>query len=75
MTYAVRAIDLTIQLGTGSFGASGANTLTLSGLRVNATLSFVLPPGATSAVVQAYGLAAQPDQPTDPRRFAVHRPV
>ena len=56
MTYAVRAIDLTIQLGTGSFGESGANTLTLSGLRVIAQLSTVLMPGASTAVIQVYGL-------------------
>jgi hypothetical protein len=56
MTYAVRAIDITIQLGTGSFGASGENTVTLSGMRVNAQLACVLPPGATTAVIQIYGM-------------------
>jgi hypothetical protein len=32
--YAVRQINLTFQLGTGSFGAGGQNTLTASGLQV-----------------------------------------
>lgn len=56
MTYAVRAIDLTIQLGQGSFGGGGFDTVTLSGLRINALLSNVMMPGATTAVLQVYGL-------------------
>lgn len=56
MTYVPRLINVVIQLGTGNFGSSGQNTLTLSGLRVAATLSNVLMPGATTAVIQVYGM-------------------
>jgi hypothetical protein len=47
MAFAKKRIDLTISLGTGQFGDSGANTVTLTGLR-------------TSIEAQSYGGDAQP---------------
>lgn len=38
MTFAQKEIDLTISLGTGQFGDTGANTVTLSGLRIKAEI-------------------------------------
>lgn len=36
MTFARKRIDLTFRLGTGTFGNTGANTVTVTGLRVHA---------------------------------------
>lgn len=47
MTFVSKRIDLTINLGTGQFGESGANTVTLTGLRIRAD-------------VQEYGADAMP---------------
>jgi hypothetical protein len=47
MSFTRKKIDVTIQLGEGQFGASGSNTVTLSGLRVHAG-------------IQAFGGDAQP---------------
>jgi hypothetical protein len=54
-TYAVRVIDLTIQLGQGSFGESGFNKVTFRGLRifVDIELATQAPP---NALVRVYGL-------------------
>jgi hypothetical protein len=38
MTFARKEIEVTISLGTGQFGETGANTVTLSGLRVKADI-------------------------------------
>jgi hypothetical protein len=38
MSFAEKQIQLTIQLGTGQFGNTGANTVTLSGLRIKAEI-------------------------------------
>jgi hypothetical protein len=38
MTFARKEIEVTISLGTGQFGDTGANTVTLSGLRVKADI-------------------------------------
>lgn len=39
MTYVRRKIDLSFTLGTGAFGASGEDTIDLTGLRVSATVA------------------------------------
>ncbi|MDE1138199.1 MAG: hypothetical protein PW999_00800 [Paraburkholderia tropica] len=38
MSFLKKRIDVTISLGTGQFGESGSNTVTLSGLRVKALI-------------------------------------
>jgi hypothetical protein len=38
MAFTKKQIDLTISLGTGQFGESGANTVTVSGLRIKAEI-------------------------------------
>lgn len=55
-SYTTRAIDVTVQLGKGSFGTSGANTVKLSGLRVAATIRKYGSPGFDTASVRMYGL-------------------
>ena len=35
MSFTRKRIDVTISLGTGTFGETGANTVTLTGLRVH----------------------------------------
>lgn len=54
--YAVRAINLTIQLGTGSFGSSGENTVTLTGLRVIVQVEQAALPTTGMATVRVYGI-------------------
>lgn len=55
--YAVRKIDLTFQLGTGNFGQTGQNQLTVTGLRVYAHLENVVSPHMASvAILRVYGL-------------------
>lgn len=60
MTYAARNITLTFQLGTGSFGTSGQNQLTLTGLRVvfhaESVLNNVLSAGGLQCVMRIYGM-------------------
>lgn len=59
-SYQKRAITVTFQLGKGSFGGSGSDQLTLSGLRVEAELTGVgnssAGLGATQAIVRIYGM-------------------
>lgn len=59
-SYQKRAITVTFQLGKGSFGDSGFDQLTLSGLRVEAELDGVgmssVGLGATQAIVRIYGM-------------------
>jgi hypothetical protein len=56
--YAVRKIDLTFQIGTGDFGVSGADQLTLTGLRVYAHLEAVVSPHMASvALLRVYGMS------------------
>lgn len=55
--YAVRQISLTFQLGTGSFGGSGQDTLTVSGLRVICHVeSVVFPQMGSTLTMKVYGL-------------------
>lgn len=51
-----RALSFTIQLGTGSFGNSGFNTVTLSGLRARASITQMGAPGFGLASAQIYGV-------------------
>lgn len=59
-SFTTKAIDLTFRLGTGNFGATGFNTLKVSGSRVLAQLSAVTGTGstrgATHAALRVYGL-------------------
>lgn len=57
MSFIKRKIDLTFQLGTGTFGESGANTVTCSGLRVHAHITGCFGPGNAAAQVNVYGLS------------------
>ena len=54
--YAKRAISVTFQLGKGSFGASGSNTITHSGLRVFLTTEWANLPSQPTAIIRIYGL-------------------
>lgn len=55
-TYVERAITVTIQLGEGTFGQTGSNTVTLEGLRVSATIEKVAPPGFGRAEIRVFGM-------------------
>lgn len=50
MSFTKKRIDVTLSLGTGEFGDTGANTVTLTGLRVQA--SVVVPGGDAMAAAQ-----------------------
>ena len=54
--YAERAITLTFQLGKGDFGGSGANTLTIAGLRAVVHVEYVILPSTGMAVIRVYGM-------------------
>lgn len=61
MSYSIKQITLTIQLGQGSFGASGSNTVTLENLRIAADLFFAVRSSAlgiitNQAMVRVWGL-------------------
>lgn len=56
MTFARRKIDLTFQLGTGAFGETGFNTVTVSGLRVQASITKAGGTTLGEAQVRVYGL-------------------
>jgi hypothetical protein len=55
-TYVKRAIDVTVQLGQGNFGASGFNTVKLTGLRVHASILKQGAPGFGTADLRIYGM-------------------
>ena len=55
-SYVARAIDLTITLGTGTFGATGQNTVKLSGLRIVANIVKGGFPSMDRAELQVYGV-------------------
>lgn len=60
MTYVPRNIKLTFQLGEGSFGGSGFDTLTIQGLRVLAQfqvyLNTVMSVGSATGVIRVWGM-------------------
>ncbi len=55
-SYVQRALDVTIQLGKGSFGTGGFNTVTLSGLRAAAIIRRRGAPGFDQLSLRVYGL-------------------
>jgi hypothetical protein len=55
-TYAERVIDLTIQLGQGSFGESGADKVTFRGLRIFVDIELALQ-ASPNALIRVYGLS------------------
>jgi hypothetical protein len=55
-SYVQRAIDITITLGEGQFGATGSNTVKLSGLRVTAVIEKAPFPTYDVANIRVYGL-------------------
>lgn len=57
MTFAKRRIDLEFQIGQGSFGGEGINTLKLSGLRVICNITKIAGPGSATANLRIYGLS------------------
>jgi hypothetical protein len=56
MSFIRRKIDLIFRLGTGDFGEAGANTVKVSGLRVQATVQTVEGPMNGQAQFRIYGL-------------------
>jgi hypothetical protein len=55
--YAVRALTATFRLGVGEFGASGSNTITISGLRIIAHIEQVISPVMQSSITaKIYGM-------------------
>jgi hypothetical protein len=56
MSFTKKRIDLTISLGTGQFGDSGANTVTLSGLRVHAGVQVYGGEAMPQAQIRVFGL-------------------
>lgn len=56
MSFTRKRIDLTITLGTGQFGDSGANTVTLSGLRVHAGIQVYGGEAMPQAQLRVFGL-------------------
>lgn len=59
MTFARKQIELTIALGTGQFGDTGANTVTLSGLRIKADIQQFGGDAMPQVQLRVYGLPAQ----------------
>jgi baseplate hub protein gp41 len=55
-SWTLKAIDITITLGTGTFGQSGSNTVKLSGLRVVASIAKSGFPAMDKAEVRVYGV-------------------
>ena len=56
MSFTRKRIDVTISLGTGTFGASGADTVTLSGLHVQAMIHATYGEAMPAAHVRVFGL-------------------
>lgn len=55
--YAVRAIDVDFALGTGSFGESGSNKISLTGLRCSVTIEHAqIPEPGSNAIAHIYGM-------------------
>jgi hypothetical protein len=59
MSFAEKQIDLTINLGTGQFGETGANTVTLSGLRIKAEIQQFGGDAMPQVQLLVYGLPAE----------------
>jgi len=54
--YARRKITLTFQLGAGNFHGTGANKVTIEGLRVHFQCSQALTPAPSQAMLRVFGL-------------------
>jgi hypothetical protein len=54
--YAVRRINLTFQLGKGSFGETGSDQLTFTGLRVAVQIQLAALPTTGAALIRVYGM-------------------
>ncbi|MBR8028930.1 hypothetical protein KDX27_30465 [Burkholderia cenocepacia] len=59
MSFTRKRIDLTITLGEGEFGDTGANTVTLTGLRVQAMIQATPAPAMPVVQARVYGLPEQ----------------
>ena len=55
MSFTRRRIDVTVNLGTGTFGLTGKRTVKLSGLRIAAVISKAGVPSFNTAQVRIYG--------------------
>jgi len=56
VAFVERAINVTFKLGQGQFGGSGADTVTLSGLRVSSKIIKAGGPSMGTAQLQVYGM-------------------
>jgi len=56
MSFVQRKIDVVVTLGTGTFGDTGADTVTLTGKRVSAQIMKGALPDTDSAVIRVYGV-------------------
>lgn len=56
MTFVKRKIDLTFQLGTGSYGESGFDTVAVSGLRASVTITRPGSPSFSKADIKVWGM-------------------
>lgn len=56
MTFARKRIDVKLRLGTGTFGNTGANTVTLTGLRVRAEMKATGGDAMPNLSMKVYGL-------------------
>ena len=56
MSFTKKKIDLTFQLGTGNFGEGGFNTVEVTGLRVQASITATNGPVMGNAQLRIYGL-------------------
>ncbi|MBR8188619.1 hypothetical protein KDW82_06030 [Burkholderia vietnamiensis] len=56
MSFTRKRLDVTISLGTGAFGEDGSNTVTLTGLRVQAMIQAAPAPSMPAIQLRIYGL-------------------
>lgn len=56
MAFVERLINVQFTLGTGTFGTTGSNTVTISGLRISATLNIVAAPSMAQAQCRIFGM-------------------
>ncbi|MBB0026832.1 baseplate hub protein [Ralstonia pickettii] len=59
MSFTRKRIDVTLSLGTGTFGEGDANTVTLTGLRVHAIIQATYGDAMPAAHVRIFGLTLQ----------------
>lgn len=59
MSFQKRRINLTFQLGEGSFGTDGFNTVKVEGLRILASINKAGGPSMGTAVLEVYGMALE----------------